>query len=89
MDFLTQQEIKGIKQDIGQGVAKQTTDKYMFEKKLLEGLGEQMMEEMNTPGNELSAKNRKIARKLNRKKRWALLKENLRAIFGGKKKETI
>ena len=47
MDFLTQQEIRGIKQDIGQGVAKQTTDKYMFEKKLLEGLGEQMMEEMN------------------------------------------
>ena len=89
MDFLTQQEIKGFKQDIQNGSVKQSAEKFIFEKKLLEGLGEQMIEDLNNPNSESSAKNKKIARKFNRKKRWAIFKENLKAIFVGKKKETV
>ena len=83
MDFLIGQEVKGFAQDIKHGTAKQDSDKMIFEKKLLEGLGEEMVEEIKNPKSKSPAKKQKIARKLNRKKRWAVLKENLLKMFNG------
>ena len=81
MDFLMGQEAKGFVQDLKNGAAKQDADKIMFEKKLLEGLGEEMEEEIKNPKSKLPVKKQKIARKLNRKKRWIVWKENLLKMF--------
>ena len=86
MDFLMEQEVKGFGQDFKHGIAKQDADKLMFEKKLLEGLGEEMEEEIKNPKSKLPVKKQKIARKLNRKKKWAVWKENLRKILIDNKK---
>ena len=83
MDFLMGQEVKGFAQDLKNGTAKQDAVKIMFEKKLLEGLGEEMEEDIKNPKSKSPVKKQTIARKLNRKKRWAVWKENLLKIFNG------
>ena len=88
MDFLTRREVSGIKQDVRNGVAKQTAEKTIFEKKLLDGLGSEMEDALEHP--EKSKKDIRFAKKANRKKRLTVWKENLRKILGmEKKKETI
>lgn len=82
MDFLTKQEISGLKQDIKLGEARNITEKTVFEQKLLDGLGEEMKNEIENPDIK---KNNKFAKKANRKKRRTVWKENLRRIFGTKK----
>ena len=81
MDFLMNEEIKGFTQDYKNSNSKQTTDKILFERKILDGLGEEMVQEINNPDSKLLVK-RKIANNLNRKKRWAIWKENLLKILG-------
>ena len=49
MDFLTKKEIEGLKQDIQSKEIAIEADKYMFESKLLNGLGESMMNELREP----------------------------------------
>lgn len=49
MDFLTKKEIEGLKQDIQAKDIAVEADKYAFETKLLNGLGESMMEELRNP----------------------------------------
>lgn len=82
MDFLTKQEVSGLKQDIKLGEARNITEKTVFEQKLLDGLGEEMKNEIENPDIK---KNNKFAKKANRKKRRTVWKENLRRIFGTKK----
>lgn len=79
MDFLTQQEIKGLKQDISHGAAKQVAEKSEFERKLLNGLGEEMTETLEHPDDK---KKERFARKYTKKKRMTVWKENLKRIFG-------
>ena len=79
MDFLTQQEISGFKQDIKHGDAKQIAEKTEFEKKLLDGLGADMEETLEHPERQKSVK---FAKKINKRKRRAIWKENLRKMFG-------
>lgn len=79
MDFLTQQEISGFKQDIKHGDAKQIAEKTEFEKKLLDGLGADMEETLEHPERQKSVK---FAKKINKRKRRAIWKENLKKIFG-------
>lgn len=81
MDFLMGQEIKGFAQDLKNGASKQDADKIIFEKKLLESLGEEMEEEVKNPKSKSPAKKQKIAKKLNRKKKWVVWKENLNKMF--------
>ena len=49
MDFLTKKEIEGLKQDIQSKEIAIEADKYVFESKLLNGLGESMMNELKEP----------------------------------------
>lgn len=49
MDFLTKKEIEGLKQDIKAKDIAVEADKYAFEAKLLNGLGESMLEELKNP----------------------------------------
>lgn len=49
MDFLTKKEIEGLKQDIAAKEIAVEADKYAFEAKLLNGLGNSMMKELNNP----------------------------------------
>lgn len=79
MDFLTQQEISGFKQDIKHGDAKQIAEKTEFEKKLLDGLGADMENTLEHPERQKSVK---FAKKINKRKRRAIWKENLKKIFG-------
>ena len=81
MDFLMEQEVKGFTQDLKHSTAKQNTDKVMFEKKLLEGLGSEMEEEIKNPKSKVAARKENLARKLNKKKRQTVWRENLRRIF--------
>lgn len=82
MDYLTEQEVKAFKQDVQHGVAKQTAEKIMFEKRLLDGLGEEMEEELKNPTSKVVARQQNLARKLNNKKRRAIRRENFRKILG-------
>ena len=82
MDFLTVREIKGLKQDVQAGQAKQAADKFMFEKKLTEGMGAEIEDALEHP--EKMVKNVEFAKKYTKKKRWAVWKENFRRIFMGK-----
>ena len=86
MDFLTKQEVSGMRQDIKHGAAKQLVETATFEKKLLEGMGEEMEKELANPNEK---KNKEFAKKYTRKKKWRVWKENLIRIFGGQKKETF
>lgn len=78
MDFLTQQQVSGFRQDMKHGKAKQVADKTEFEKKLLNGLGKDMEETLEHPEKK---KNTRIARKYLKKKRWRIWKENLKRII--------
>lgn len=49
MDFLTKKEIEGLKQDIQAKNIAVEADKYAFEAKLLNGMGEEMMNELKNP----------------------------------------
>lgn len=49
MDFLTKKEIEGLKQDIQSKDIAVEADKYAFEAKLLNGMGEEMMNELKNP----------------------------------------
>lgn len=80
MDFLTSQEVKGFRQDLQAGNAKQSAEKFMFEKKLNEGLGAEIENALEHP--EKAKKDIKFAKKYTRKKRWALWKENLGKVLG-------
>lgn len=82
MDFLTQREISGFKQEIKSLNTQQATEKAEFKKKLKEGLGEEMLECLEHPEN--NHKNVKFAQKQQKKKRLERLKENIRKIFSGK-----
>ena len=82
MDFLTKQEVNGMKQDVKYGEVRNTAEKTIFEKKLLNGLGDEMENAIEHPETK---KNDKFAKKANRKKKWTIWKENLRRIFGTKK----
>lgn len=84
MDFLTQQEVSGIRQDIRHGEAKQFAEKNEFERKLLGGLGQDMEETLEHPDNK---RDEKFAKKYTKKKKHRVWKENLMRIFGGQKKE--
>ena len=79
MDFLTQQEVSRFKQDIKHGDTKQVAEKTEFEKKLLDGLGADMENALEHPERQKSVK---FAKKITKKKRWAIWKENLKKICG-------
>lgn len=81
MDFLTQQEVSGFRQDMKHGEAKQIAEKTEFEKRLLGGLGEDMEETLEHPEKQKSVK---FAKKITKRKKLAIWKENLKKIFGGK-----
>ena len=65
MDFLMNEEIKGFTQDYKNSNSKQTTDKILFERKILDGLGEEMVQERNNPDSKLLALSQKIYKELN------------------------
>ena len=79
MDFLTQQEVSGFRQDMKHGEAKQIAEKTEFEKRLLGGLGEDMENTLEHPEMQKSVK---FAKKITKRKRRAIWKENLKKIFG-------
>ncbi len=79
MDFLTQQEVSGFRQDMKHGEAKQIAEKTEFEKKLLDGLGADMENTLEHPERQKSVK---FAKKINKRKRRAIWKENLKKMFG-------
>ena len=84
MDFLTQQEVSGFRQDIKHGDAKQIAEKNEFERKLLGGRGEEIEKELENPDTK---RNEEFAKKYTKKKKRRVWKENLMRIFGGQKKE--
>lgn len=84
MDFLMQQEVSGIRQDIRHGEAKQFAEKNEFERKLLGELGEEMEKELENPDPK---RKKEFAKKYTKKKKRRVWKENLMRIFGGQKKE--
>jgi hypothetical protein len=49
MDYLTRKELEGLKNDIESKNIAVEADKYAFEMKLLNGMGESMMRELRTP----------------------------------------
>lgn len=79
MDFLIEQELKGIAQDVKYSTNKQDTDKMLFEKKLNEGLGEEMKDLLEHP--EKFQKYVVYAKKTQKRKRRNKLKEILKKIF--------
>ena len=81
MDFLRQREVLEFKNDLKNNSAKQNTEKYAYERKLLEGLGEEMEDALDNP--EIYKENAKVAKEYQRKKKWATIKENWKKIFGG------
>ncbi len=82
MGFIEQQEVSGFKQDIKRGEVKQFAEKTVFEKRLLDGLGDEMEEALEHP--ERMQGDIRMAKKYTRKKKWAIWKENLKRIFYGK-----
>lgn len=80
MDFLTQQEVKGIRQDLKNGEVRQDTEKYAYERRLLGDLGKDMMDALEHP--ERQKESIKFAKKYNKKKKLSTIRENIRKIFG-------
>lgn len=80
MDFLTQQELNGIKQDFKHGIARQEVEKMEFEKKLQQSMGEEMKDLLEHP--EKFEKYVVYAKKKQKKKRRSKLLENLKRMFG-------
>ena len=85
MDFLTQQELSGIKQDAQHGMAMQEAEKMEYERKLREGLGQEMNDVLEYP--EKAVKYVKFAKKYEKKKKTKRWKQNLRKILGFKEKQ--
>ena len=92
MDFLTKKEIEGLKQDIQSKEIAIEADKYVFESKLLNGLGESMMNELKEPTKPswwLAVKIKIARKRKNRKEekeRRKLLKQlnnNIKKEMGG------
>lgn len=52
MDFLSKKELEELKRDIMSKDIALEAEKYAFEKKLLNGLGESMIRELKTPRKE-------------------------------------
>ena len=84
MDFLTQQEVSGFKQDLKNAQAKQEVERMSFEKKLCETYAAEIKEMRENPEKffEKIKFNDKFAKKYTRKQRWQTFKENLRKFFG-------
>ena len=86
MDFLTQQEIKGIKQDAQNGAARIEVEKMEFERKLRETYAQEINEMKEDPEKFIKhVKYKEFARKYQKKKRAKRWWENLKKIFGVKK----
>ena len=80
MDYLTRKEIEGLKNDIEAKNIAVESDKYAFEMKLLNGMGESMMNELRNPTkpNFITSLRLKYAK-------WKLLREekkNRKKIMG-------
>ena len=80
MDYLVRKELDGLKNDIESKNIAVEADKYVFEMKLLNGLGESMMNELRNPTkpNFITSLKLKYAK-------WKLLKEekkNRKKIMG-------
>ena len=84
MDFLTQQEIGGFKQDLKNAQARNEVEKSEFERKLRETYANEIKEMQENPQKfaEHNKYKKNFARKYNRKKHWQNFKENLRKFFG-------
>ena len=83
MDFLTQQELDGIKQDAKNGAARLETEKIAFEKKLRETYAQEIKEMREDPEKFYKhVKHKKFAKKYEKKKRARRWLENLKKIFG-------
>lgn len=83
MDFLTQQEVKGIRQDLKNGQARLDVEKMEFERKLNETYAqeiEEMKEDPDKFANHMKYKD--FAKKYEKKKKKSMWKENLKKIFG-------
>lgn len=80
MDHLTEQEIRGIKQDLKHAAAKEIAEKTVFEKRLLEGLGDEIVDTLEHP--EKNDENQKFAKEYTKKKKRAIWKENIKKILG-------
>lgn len=52
MDYLTKKELRGLQGDIKASQYALEADKYSFQKKLINELGPQMVEELNKPKTE-------------------------------------
>lgn len=87
MDFLTQQEISGIKQDLKNGLAMQESGKIEYERKLRGGLGQEMNDVLEHP--EKAVKYVDFAKKYEKKKKSKRWKENLRKILGLKLNDNV
>ena len=83
MDFLTQQEVKGIRQDIKNGQARLDVEKIEFEKQLRETFEKEIKEMMEDPKKfNKQVKFIGFAKKYEKKKKRTKWKENLKKIFG-------
>ena len=80
MDYLAQEEVRGMRQDLQHASAKELADKTIFEKKLLEGMGEEIKETLEHP--EKTNENKKFAKEYTKKKKRAIWKENIRKMLG-------
>lgn len=83
MDFLTQQEVSGFRQDLQHGLAKQEVEKMEFERKLRETYAQEIKEMKEDPEKFYKhVKYKKFAKKYEKKKRKSKLIENLKKILG-------
>lgn len=83
MDFLTQQEISGIRQDVQHGLAKQEVDKMEYEKKLRETYAQEIKEMIEDPEKFAKhVKYKEFAKKYQKKKKTNRWKENLKKLLG-------
>ena len=80
MDFLTQQELSGIKQDVQNGMAMQEAEKLEYERKLRESMGQEMKDMLEHP--EKFEKYVVYAKKAQKNKKARKWKENLKKILG-------
>lgn len=85
MDFLTQQEISGIKQDMQHGMATREAEKLEYERKLRESMGQEMKDLLEHP--EKFEKYIVYAKKAQKKKKISKIKDNFLKIFKIKKAE--
>lgn len=80
MDYLVRKELEGLKNDIESKNIAVEADKYTFEMKLLNGMGESMMNELRNPTKPSFITSLKL-----KYARWKLLREekkNSKKIMG-------